>query len=178
MSEKRWRLDLDWVTPLLAVGGRFPIEAAGHLAQRLGIRYIVDLRGEACDDEPLLRAQGIGLLRLPTVGLRAISLPMMEEGVAWVTKHLERGYKVYIHCEHGVGRSATLALAVMVAQGYPPLEALALAKKARWQLSPSPEQLSVLRAWAEGWRARHGAAWTVPTFDELAAIAHGHLNKG
>lgn len=177
MSESSWRLNLSWVTPLLAVGGRFPIQAAEHLSQRLGIRYIVDLRVEDRDDEHLLREHGITLLHLPTLDMRAVSPRMLDEGVAWVTKHLECGHKVYIHCEHGVGRSATLALAVMVAQGHPPLEALALAKKARWQVSPSPEQFSVLMTWAESWRTRHGASWTVPTFDELAAIAYSHLKK-
>lgn len=177
MSARRWRLNLDWVTPLLAVGGSFPIEAAEHLAQQLGIRYVVDLRVEERDDEHLLREHGITLLHLPTEDMRSISRHMLDEGVAWAVKHLERGHKVYIHCQHGVGRSATLALAVMVALGQPPLEALAQAKKARWQVSPSPAQFSAFMRWAEDWRARHGAPWAVPTFDELAAIAYNHLKK-
>ncbi len=137
-------LNLDWVTPLLAVGGRFPTEAAEHLASRLGIRHVVDLRVEECDDEHLLREHGITLLHLPTKDMRAVSRAMLRDGVHWVTRHLEGGHKVYIHCEHGVGRSATLALCVLVAQGDIPLEALARAKRARWQVSPSPEQLEGL----------------------------------
>ncbi len=176
MSELK-RLNLDWVLPSLAVGGRYPIEAAEHLAQRLGIRYLVDVRVEECDDEHLLREHGITLLHLPTEDMRAIRRDMIEDGVAWVTKHLSRGHKVYIHCEHGVGRSALLALCCMVALGKAPLEALALAKRNRWQVSPSPEQLQAFMAWCEGWRERHGLEWSVPDLRALADIAYSHLRN-
>jgi predicted protein tyrosine phosphatase len=177
MSESDWKLNLDWVAPGLAVGGRFPIEAAEYLAVRLGIRHVVDLRVEACDDAHLLSEHGITLLHLPTEDLCAIREPMLEEGVRWVTQQLERGHKVYIHCEQGVGRSATLALCVLVAGGEAPLEALERAKRARWQVSPSPEQLQAFMRWAEAWRARHGLPWSVPDFDELARIAYRHLRS-
>jgi hypothetical protein len=177
MSGTQWEgeLNLNWVTPQLAVGGRFPSEAAEHLALRLGIRHVVDLRVEACDDEHLLREHGISLLHLPTQDLRAVSLPMLRDGVHWVTRHLERGDKVYIHCEGGVGRSATLALCVMVAQGAPPLEALSRAKQARWQVSPSLEQLEAFLGWAEEWREQHGLAWALPSLHELESISYSHL---
>jgi hypothetical protein len=177
MSGPPLKLNLDWVTPLLAVGGRFPIEAAEHLALELGIHHVVDLRVEECDDEYLLREHGITLLHLPTEDMRAVSRPMLCDGVRWVTRHLERGHKVYIHCEHGVGRSATLALCVLVAQGDSPLQALARAKRARWQVSPSPEQLETFMDWAKEWRARHGLSWPLPTFNELANIAYSHLRQ-
>jgi rhodanese-related sulfurtransferase len=175
----RWdrKLNLSWVLPSLAVGGRFPIEAAEHLAQRLGIRYVVDVRVEACDDAHLLREHGITLLHLPTQDMRAIRRDMLEDGVAWVTEHLSRGQKVYIHCEHGVGRSALLALCCMVAMGHSPLEALTVAKRQRWQVSPSPEQLHAFRDWAEDWRAKHSVPWSVPEFRALADVASSHLRN-
>ena len=167
-------MNLDWVTPELLVGGSFPMAAAAHLSQRLGIRYVVDVRVECCDDECVLRAHGITLLHLPTVDMCAISLPMIRDGVAWVRERLERGEKVFIHCEYGIGRSVLLALCVLVSRGLGPLEALALAKQRRPKVSPSPEQLEAFMAFAEEWRQAHGAAWTVPVFDELAAIAYSH----
>ncbi|QSQ20933.1 dual specificity protein phosphatase family protein [Pyxidicoccus parkwayensis] len=177
MSRPFRRLNLDWVLPSLAVGGRFPIEAAEHLARKLGIRYVVDVRVEERDDEHVLREHGITLLHLPTADLRAIRRELIDDGVAWVTQRLEEGHKVYIHCEHGVGRSALLALCCMVAMGHPPLEALTLAKKQRWQMSPSSEQLRTFRAWAEDWRARHGLPWQVPELNALADIAYSHLRN-
>jgi hypothetical protein len=171
----RFALDLDWVTPALAVGGRFPAEAAEYLATDLGVRHVVDLRVEACDDERVLHEHGVELLHLPTQDACGISLTMLDEGVAWVTEKLERGQKVYIHCEHGIGRSALLGVCVLVALGEAPLDALSRAKGARRKVSPSPEQLEAFRAWLSARRARGGGHGAVPTFDALASIAYSHL---
>jgi predicted protein tyrosine phosphatase len=177
MSEPFRRLNLDWVLPSLAVGGRFPIEAAEHLARKLGVRHVVDVRVEECDDAHVLSEHGITLLHLPTEDMRAIRRDMIDDGVEWVTKLVAQGHKVYIHCEHGVGRSALLALCCMVALGHPPLEALTLAKRQRWQVSPSPEQLRTFMAWSEDWRTRRGLAWSMPTFNALADVAYSHLRN-
>jgi rhodanese/phosphatase family protein len=170
-------LNLDWVTPRLAVGGSFPTAAAEHLARVLGVRHVVDLRVEACDDERVLREHGIELLHLPTQDMCGVSLPMLDDGVAWVTDKLARGAKVYVHCEHGIGRSALLALCVLVAEGRPPLDALALAKRARRRVSPSPEQLEAFRAWLAARADRTGERIAVPSFDALAWIAYAHLRE-
>jgi protein-tyrosine phosphatase len=176
MGRHGWSLNLDWVTPALAVGGRFPVEAVEHLARSLSIRHIVDVRREARDDERVLREHGITLLHLPTEDLCAISRHMLQEGVRWVRRHLDQGLKVYIHCEHGIGRSALLALCVLVESGKTPLEALELAKRARPRVSPSPEQLETFIAWAEERRVERGLPWRMPRFQELARIAYRHLH--
>ncbi|HEX8703722.1 MAG TPA: protein phosphatase [Myxococcaceae bacterium] len=177
MSGSDWKLNLDWVAPGLAVGGRFPIEAAEYLAVRLGLHHVVDLRVESYADGRLLREHGITLLHLPTEDLCAIREPLLEQGVRWVSEQLERGHQVYVQCEHGVGRSAMLALCVLVAGGATPLEAMERTKQARWQVAPTPEQLQGFMSWAEAWRARHGLTWAVPDFDELARIAYRHLRS-
>jgi len=170
-------LNLDWITPRLMVGGRFPMESAAHLAESLGVRHVVDVRLEACDDEAVLRRNGITLLHLPTVDRCAISQPMLREGVRWVVEELESGHKVLIHCEHGIGRSALLALCVLVDRGMAPLEALALAKRQRGKVSPSPEQLSAFTMFCEHWKQQHGVAWAIPSFEQMAEIAYSHLRE-
>jgi protein-tyrosine phosphatase len=175
MGRHAWELNLDWVTPELAVGGRFPRQAVEHLARSLSIRHVVDVRREACDDACVLREHGITLLHLPTEDTCAISRPMLQQGVAWVGEHLGRGHKVYIHCEHGIGRSALLALCVLVELGHAPLEALARAKQVRPRVSPSPAQLEAFIAWCEEWRVQQARPWRTPGFEELAAIAYSHL---
>ncbi|GEL74355.1 hypothetical protein MVI01_61390 [Myxococcus virescens] len=173
-----WALNLDAVTPSLAVGGRYPMEAAAYLAGPLGIRSVVDVRVEDCDDERVLRQHGITLLHLPTQDMQAIRLPMIHDGVAWVRARLARREKVLIHCEHGIGRSALLALCVLVEGGLPPLEALSLAKDRRNLVSPSPEQLTAFIAYTQALRASREVPWEVPGFDALAAIAYRHLRQG
>lgn len=170
-----WQPNLSWITPDLAVGGRFPVEQAEHLARALELRAVVDLRAEECDDEEVLARHGLTLLHLPTLDLCAVSRPMLDEGVAWVNRHLDRGDRVLIHCEHGIGRSATLALCVLVSRGMAPLDALELAKARRAVVSPSPAQYGAWVAWMEAFAAANPAPWTVPGFDAFKAIAYRHL---
>ena len=168
-------LNLDWVTPQLAVGGRLPLGAAAHLAQRLSVSHVVDVRVEECDDEHVFRSHGIGFLHLPTLDTRAVSQRMLDDGVAWVSGRLDEGARVLVHCEHGIGRSVLLVLCVLVSRGDPPLRALERAKSVRPIVSPSPEQLGAFSAWAGRWASRTGRRVEVPDFESMARIAYRHL---
>jgi rhodanese/phosphatase family protein len=170
-----WEPNLSWITPELAVGGSFPAERAGHLAQALGVRAVVDLRFEPCDSEAVLRRHGLTFLHLPTPDLCAVSQPMLRDGVDFANRHFDRGERVLIHCEHGIGRSATLALCVLVSRGMEPLAALELAKSRRSLVSPSPAQYEAWAQWLADWKAARRADWEVPPFDAFKAIAYRHL---
>jgi len=161
-------MNFSWITDHLAVGGAF---SAGDLdaVTEHRIVAIVDVRAEACDNERALRTRGIGFLHLPTDDHCAISVPHLEAGIAFVVRHLQRGERVLVHCHHGIGRSALLALCALVALCHEPLAALELAKQRRGVVSPSPAQYE---AWAAWMRARGIEA---PHFDDFAAIAYRHL---
>jgi predicted protein tyrosine phosphatase len=167
-----WQPGFHWVTDDLAVGGCFPIEQAGALAREHGIGAIVDLRQEDCDDEVRLRAAGIDFLHLPTLDLEPASVQMLEAGVAFARERIRHGQKLLIHCQHGIGRSALLALCVLVDQGWEPLDALARAKDRRAAVSPSPSQY---RGWAR-WLEHRGK--TPPDFHSFGCIAYRHLANG
>lgn len=164
-----WNPNLDWITPELAVGGSFPTERAEHLARDHGIGAVVDLRAECRDDEAVLRLHGLLFLHLPTLDMEAVSPAMLADGVRFSRDQLAAGRKLLIHCEHGVGRSALLALCVLVDAGMAPLEALELAKSRRALVSPSPAQYE---AW-QGWLQANGRE--PPGFEAFAAIAYRHL---
>lgn len=168
-------VDMHFIAPGLAVGSRFPMEAAARLAAEHGISRIVDVRVEACDDEAALRTHGIRLLHLPTEDTCAIVQERIRHGVAFVNEGLDRGEKVLVHCQHGIGRSALLAVCVLISRGDPPLVALERAKRARPVVSPSPDQLRAVASFAAQVKAELGAAWDVPTVNELGAIAWRHL---
>ncbi|HVL70933.1 MAG TPA: dual specificity protein phosphatase family protein [Beijerinckiaceae bacterium] len=170
-----WQPNLSWITPCLAVGGSFPAGRAAHLADALAIRAVIDARLEACDDPQELFRCGIAFLHLPTQDHCALTPEALDAGVAFAGRHLDRDERVLIHCEHGIGRSATLALCVLVDRGLAPLDALALAKDRRALVSPSPAQYEAWRAWLEAHREACGAAWDVPHFDAFKAIAYRHL---
>lgn len=172
VGDGSWVPNFHWLTDDLAVGGCFPMERAHDLASEHRIGAIVDLRREACDDERLLRAQGIDFLHLPTPDLEPASSDMLEQGVRFAREHMDEGRKVLIHCQHGIGRSALLALCVLVDQGWAPLDALGHAKDTRAVLSPS---LSQYQGWAE-WLRSHGV--TAPDYHSFGCIAYRHLAGG
>ncbi len=173
-----WELNLNWLTPELAVGGRFPIEAAEFLAGELGVRHVVDLRLEDRDEERALKKHGVELLHLPTPDMTAPTKEMLWQGVEWVTPLLEQKKKVYVHCEYGIGRSALLSLCILVNRGMDPTEALKLAKAKRQIVSPSPGQLAAYLTFLEAWRERRGgAAWVMPTQERLQEIAYRNLKS-
>jgi len=167
--------NFDWIDKQLAVGGRFPMEAAEQLARQEGIGGIVDLRVEACDDEAVLRVHGLEFLHLPTQDACAIAPRMIDDGVEWVGARLDAGTRVLIHCENGIGRSPLLALCILVARGIGPLDAMNRLKAGRPVVSPAAEQLEAFRAWVGRWRQRTGARIEVPSFDALAWVAYSHL---
>lgn len=166
-----WRPNLDWITPTLAVGGSFPAERAEALATTHGVKAIVDLREEARDDEVELTRCGVLFLHLPTEDERGVSQAMLDEGAAFVRARLDGGDKVLIHCEHGIGRSALLALCVLSAESVRPDEALRTLKDAREKVSPSEHQY---RAWAS-WLRRHGLP-APPAWDAYCRVAYRHLS--
>jgi protein-tyrosine phosphatase len=168
-------IDLHFVTPELAVGASFPMEAAARLAKEHGIQRVVDVRLEDRDDEALLEVHGIELLHLPTEDCCAISARHIRDGVAFALEGMERGQKVFVHCQYGIGRSALLSLCVLVARGMAPLEAMARMKDARSVVSPSPEQLAAFVRFCREIRQADRAAWPLPTVDALGAIAWRHL---
>jgi len=157
-------LDIHWVTGSLAIGGAFPPGAARRLVDEQAIRCVVDLRSECCDDAAELALIGIEHLHLPTIDQEAISTEMIGRGVAWVRRALGEGHRVLVHCQHGVGRSALLALCVLVEGGMGPAEALLLAKEAREVVSPSPAQLRAFIAFARAAAARMPDPCVVPSF--------------
>ena len=139
------------------------------LGVNFAIKAVVDMREEDCDDAHALARANVRFLHLPTPDLHPVSLEMLNRGVQFTGEHLDRNERVLIHCQHGIGRSAMLALCVMVDRGMEPLEALAQAKQRRMHVSPSPSQFE---GWA-AWMRAHGHR--PPPFEEFAAIAYSHL---
>jgi protein-tyrosine phosphatase len=170
-----WQPNLSWLTSHLAIGGSFPADRVDQLADVLHIRAVVDMRVEACDDETVLERHGLTFLHLPTQDHCAVSEPMLWDGVTFINRHLDRGERVLVHCEHGIGRSATLALCVLVSRGMEPLQALALAKCRRSLVSPSPAQYEAWVQWLRTCKTRKQLAWSIPPFDAFKAIAYRHL---
>jgi len=165
-----WTPNFSWILPDLAVGGAFPMEQAARLVAEHGVGAVVDVRSETCDDAEALAACGLRFLHLPTLDMAGVSQPMLDEGVRFARVAAEEGLRLLVHCQHGIGRSATVALCVMVDRGMAPLEALSIAKDARVLVSPSEAQY---KAWAR-WIERRTSA-SAPSYHDFGMIAYRHL---
>ncbi|WP_376793773.1 dual specificity protein phosphatase family protein [Thermogemmatispora sp.] len=146
------QLNLSWITDQLAVGGRIHPQDIKALA-RLGVTHVVDTRAEYVDDRQALAKAGIELLHLPTPDTQPLSLEQLLEGARWVNERIQHGGRVLVHCEHGVGRSALLACAVLVYGGMHARDALALVQQRRWQAAPNHKQVERLREFESAVRA-------------------------
>jgi hypothetical protein len=167
-----WVPNLSWIQSDLAVGGSFPCERTLCLAQDHGVGAVIDLRDEARDERRALRAHGLTFLHLPTPDMTGASQPMLDQAIGFARAARHEGRRLLIHCEHGIGRSATAALCVLVDRGLAPLDALRLAKTQRAAISPSRSQYD---AWVT-WLGRY-AAVTAPTYHEFGVVAYSHLAK-
>jgi hypothetical protein len=168
---ERFGVDFNWIAADLAVGGALAPGAAAALARRHGVGHIIDMREEACDDAAELAAAGVAFLRLPTIDNHAPSQAQLDDGVSFAACAQAAASRLLIHCQHGVGRSATLALCVLVHRGADPLQALSTAKALRAPVSPSPVQYE---AWA-AWIRRRAPDVPIPDFEAFKAVAYRHL---
>lgn len=169
-----WQPNLTWLTDDLAVGGSFPAERIPDLAGRLGVGAVVDLRSEDRDDEAALARHGVAFLHLPTDDHGAPSAGAIRDGLAFGRRAASEGRRLLVHCEHGIGRSATLALCLLAERGHDPLAALRLAKDRRALVSPSPAQFECWAAWLRAHPEAAARGWSVPDFDSFAAVAYRH----
>lgn len=137
-------LNMSWVNHHLAVGGRVHPEDIRALALT-GVTHVVDTRSEYRDDVEAMAREQIELLHLPAPDTYPLSVEQLLEGSAWVNERLEKGGRVLIHCEHGVGRSVLLTCSVLVYRGMKAHEALELVQSKRWQAAPNHRQVARLR---------------------------------
>lgn len=170
-------MNLSWITPTLAIGGRLADAELERLSIDQAIAAVVDLRSEALDDAEILRRQDIDFLHLPIEDHAAVPPIVLDTGVAFLSSHVAAGHRALVHCEHGIGRSATLALAALVAQGFAPLDALKLVKDRRERVSPSPAQYDGWREWLQQRQQRSGESLAIPSFDRFASVAYRHLRS-
>src|SRR5579863_396844 len=142
------KLNMSWVTDHLAVGGRVREEDIPFLA-RTGITHVVDTRSEYCDDIEALAREQIELLYLPAPDTYPLTIEQLQKGAAWVHERIQKGGRVLIHCEHGVGRSVLLTGAVLVYDGMSARDALELVQLKRWQAAPNQKQVARLKEFEE-----------------------------
>ena len=148
-------MNVSQVNEWLWVGGSVSRSQYAALKAQ-GITAVIDLRAERVDDAAALAALGIELLHLPVTDRYPPSVEQLMKGVEWALPRLKAGGKLYMHCEHGVGRGPLMGLAVLVAQGADVKEAYRALRERRWQATLNDRQLGGLADFTVAWQARKG----------------------
>lgn len=135
--------NLHFVTPQLAIGGDvsaldddLAVLQFSEICS-LGITHIVDTRLEWNDAATFARsAPEIGYLHhgMDDAG-QAVPAEWFEQAVSWIEAALaaDPGAVVLTHCHMGINRGPSLGFAVLLAQGWDPVEAIAAIRAARPQ---------------------------------------------
>jgi protein-tyrosine phosphatase len=116
----------------------------------LGIRVVVALHEPdvwVVDDWHSL---GVRVVSIPTRDWVSIPSRTFDRVVDVISRCLEAGNPVLLHCLAGVNRAPTLAAAVLCHRhGLSVEEAAAAVRRARPSAAPTPEQRKSLEAWYE-----------------------------
>jgi protein-tyrosine phosphatase len=150
----RRRTRFVWITPELAIGPALPPDRF-RLLTKAGIGSVVDVRSEASDDEAALARHNIAFLHVAVDDRDAPSQEQLDAATDWTLAEIAASRKVYIHCRSGIGRSPSVACAVLVAIGYPLADAYQIIRRERPWATFSESQRAALEEFE---RRRHEKA--------------------
>jgi dual specificity phosphatase 3 len=127
-----------FVTPQLLVGGDLSFDesmAAGQLEELVaaGVTHIVDVRVEADDAHLVARlAPEVGYLHhgIDDAGQR-VAGAFFDTTVGYAVEAIDEGGVVLAHCHMGINRGPSLGFAILLHQGWDPVEALSAIREAR-----------------------------------------------
>ena len=147
------RLNMSWITPYLAVGGRI-LPADIHRLAAAGVTRVVDTRSEHKDDEAALNAAGIELLYLPTPDTHPLSLDELADGLT-LGKSADRAGAACADSLRAWRRAQRVADGGGPGgRGMSADQAMALIMRKRWQAAPNHRQMRRLQEFEV---ATHGA---------------------
>lgn len=127
------------VAPWLLVGPALDDDGYAHLADE-GVTHVLDLRSEASDDPELMRSLNLEWRRVPIEDRAAPSNEQLADVNAWLDEAEQEEPVVYVHCEGGLGRSPTIAMALLMQRGYSRAEAHRFVVSVRSVAAPTPQQ--------------------------------------
>ena len=124
--------DAAFVTEQLLVGGDLDTRdhrlAATQLRELLdaGLTHVVDARVEWSDEEWVRQLRPARRLPAPRHGRRRAAGPrcLVRPRGGWALEAIAEGGVVLTHCHMGINRGPSLGFAVLLAQGWDPVEAL------------------------------------------------------
>ena len=144
-----------WRQPRIRPGGHEELEEYDLLALRgAGVQAVLCLQ----EDQELRRlgeglsqraaateAAGMAFRSLPTPDFGEPDPDALQEALRWLEHALGTGQRVLVHCRAGLGRSGTVAAALLIMRGMDPEVAMALVRAHRPGAIESSSQEGLLR---------------------------------
>ena len=136
---------VDRVAPWLYIGPELLIDQYAELRRR-GVTHVVDLREEGSDDADSLIALGFRWRRIPVLDRRAPTDAQLADLIAWLDADADPNVDqaVYVHCHAGLGRTPTVAIALLMQHDLTLAEAQRMVLAARPEAAPTTRQLEWL----------------------------------
>ena len=143
----RW---FDPITDQIWLGGAPLYPRDYDLLLESGIDAVINIRAERHDDVALYETHGIDYLQLKVLDILVPPPEILDEGVAFIHKHVEAGNIILVHCAKGRGRSNTLLAAYLMRyEGMTFPEANAFIEEKRPLSNLQSRHRRVLEAWME-----------------------------
>jgi protein-tyrosine phosphatase len=150
IQRHRW---FDEITSNLWLGGAPHYPRDYDFLLDAGINAVVNIRAERHDDFKLYERHGIDYIQLPVLDILIPPPEVLDEGVAFIHKHVEAGNKVLVHCAKGRGRAVTLLAAYLMRyEGMSFDEADRLVSEKRPLSNLQSRHRQVLEAWIKQYR--------------------------
>ncbi len=148
---------VDRVAPWMFIGPELLIDQYADLHRR-GVTHIVDLRAESSDDADILMSLGFRWRRIPVPDRRAPTDDQLQSLIEWLDADADPNVDqaVYLHCHAGLGRTPTVAIALLMQHGMTLAEAHRIVLAARPESSPTSDQLRWLNEVQGGIQADGG----------------------
>ncbi len=125
-------VDMNWVTPNIAVGGGIWHDQNMIEVVRAGITHIIDMQIEF-DDTSLAEPYGVVTLWNPVDDdFQPKSSAVLRRGVSFANHALkDPSARLLIHCAAGIHRAPMMTLAVLCARGWEIEEAMTTIRRSR-----------------------------------------------
>lgn len=133
---------IDRVAPWLLIGPVLHPSDYRQLAS-FDVTHVVDLRAEDIDDSERLGEAGIVWHHLPIEDRMAPTVDSLGSLLQWLNDARDSAgdrMTLYVHCQGGVGRTPTVATALLMATGFSLPDAMRLVRAARPESAPTEEQ--------------------------------------
>jgi protein tyrosine phosphatase (PTP) superfamily phosphohydrolase (DUF442 family) len=124
-------MNFSQITECLFVGDT-PQLGDYDLLRELGVHLVINMRLEKRSTNDPHRPP-MEFLWLPTVDIPALVIPIrfLMRGVRAALETIQKGGKVYAHCQKGRHRGPAMGASILIALGYDPDEAIELIKLQR-----------------------------------------------